>query len=54
MTKNEFNLQLNNHAGSLQSFALNFTKDVEDANDLVQDITVNLKKVQILKVGYLP
>jgi RNA polymerase sigma factor (sigma-70 family) len=37
MTKNEFNLQLNNHAGSLQSFALNFTKDVEDANDLVQD-----------------
>lgn len=37
MTKNEFNLQLNSHAGSLQSFALNFTKDVEDANDLVQD-----------------
>jgi len=37
MTKNEFNLQLNNHSGSLQSFALNFTKDIEDANDLVQD-----------------
>lgn len=37
MTKNEFNLQLNDHSGSLQSFALNFTKDIEDANDLVQD-----------------
>lgn len=37
MTKNEFNLQLHDHSVSLQSFALNFTKDVEDANDLVQD-----------------
>jgi RNA polymerase sigma factor (sigma-70 family) len=37
MTKNEFNLQLNDHSVSLQSFALNFTKDIEDANDLVQD-----------------
>ncbi|MET3114504.1 RNA polymerase sigma factor (sigma-70 family) [Pedobacter sp. CG_S7] len=37
MTKNEFNLQLHNHSDSLQSFALNFTKDLEDANDLVQD-----------------
>ena len=37
MTKNEFNLQLHNHSVSLQSFALNFTKDIEDANDLVQD-----------------
>jgi RNA polymerase sigma factor (sigma-70 family) len=37
MTKNEFNLQLHDHSTSLQSFAFNFTKDVEDANDLVQD-----------------
>ena len=37
MTKNEFNLQLHDHSGSLQSFAFNFTKDIEDANDLVQD-----------------
>ena len=37
MTKNEFNLKLNDHSVSLQSFALNFTKDIEDANDLVQD-----------------
>lgn len=37
MTKNEFNLQLHDHAVSLRSFALNFTKDIEDANDLVQD-----------------
>ncbi|MBE9599727.1 RNA polymerase sigma factor [Pedobacter sp. MC2016-24] len=37
MTKNEFNLQLHDHSVSLQSFALNFTKDIEDANDLVQD-----------------
>ncbi|WP_276090799.1 sigma-70 family RNA polymerase sigma factor [Pedobacter sp. JY14-1] len=37
MTKNEFALQLNDHSVSLQSFALNFTRDVEDANDLVQD-----------------
>jgi RNA polymerase sigma factor (sigma-70 family) len=40
MTKNEFNSQLHNHSVSLQSFALNFTKDIEDANDLVQDTMV--------------
>ena len=37
MTQLQFNHQLNDHSGSLKSFALNFTKDVEDANDLVQD-----------------
>jgi RNA polymerase sigma-70 factor (ECF subfamily) len=37
MTQLQFNLQLHDYAGSLRSFALNFTKDVEDANDLVQD-----------------
>ena len=37
MTKLEFNSELNQHAISLRSFALNFTKDMEDANDLVQD-----------------
>ena len=37
MTQLQFNHQLYNYSGSLYSFALNFTKDVEDANDLVQD-----------------
>ncbi|WP_410220179.1 RNA polymerase sigma factor [Pedobacter sp.] len=37
MTQVQFNNQLNEYSGSLQSFALNFTKDIEDANDLVQD-----------------
>ncbi len=37
MTKNEFNLQLDDHSAFLRSFALNFTKDIEDANDLVQE-----------------
>lgn len=37
MTQLQFNDQLHNYSGSLQSFALNFTKDIEDANDLVQD-----------------
>ncbi|RZK46979.1 MAG: RNA polymerase sigma factor, partial [Pedobacter sp.] len=37
MTQLQFNHQLNDYSGSLHSFALNFTKDVEDANDLVQD-----------------
>jgi RNA polymerase sigma factor (sigma-70 family) len=37
MTQLQFNHQLNDYSGSLKSFALNFTKDVEDANDLVQD-----------------
>ena len=37
MTQLQFNHQLHDYSGSLQSFALNFTKDIEDANDLVQD-----------------
>ncbi len=37
MTRLQFNHQLHDHSGSLHSFALNFTKDIEDANDLVQD-----------------
>lgn len=37
MTKFEFNHLVNHHSLSLRSYALNFTKDSEDANDLVQD-----------------
>lgn len=37
MTQHQFNHQLHDYSSSLQSFALNFTKDTEDANDLVQD-----------------
>ncbi|GAB1463504.1 RNA polymerase sigma factor [Pedobacter sp. UBA4863] len=37
MTQLQFNEQLNDYSTSLKSFALNFTKDLEDANDLVQD-----------------
>ena len=37
MTPLQFNQQLNDYSPSLKSFALNFTKDMEDANDLVQD-----------------
>ncbi|EDM36733.1 RNA polymerase ECF-type sigma factor [Pedobacter sp. BAL39] len=32
-----FNYQIYDHKSSLQNFAMNFTKNVEDANDLVQD-----------------
>ncbi|WP_316803290.1 RNA polymerase sigma factor [Pedobacter nototheniae] len=37
MTQIEFNNMVNNHSASLRMHALNFTKDLEDANDLVQD-----------------
>ncbi len=37
MTRLEFNHLVNFHSVSLRSYALNFTKDNEDANDLVQD-----------------
>lgn len=37
MTKIEFNNMVNSHSLSLKMHALNFTKDAEDANDLVQD-----------------
>lgn len=37
MTKLEFNNLVNCHAGSLKSYAFNFTKDADDAADLVQD-----------------
>jgi RNA polymerase sigma-70 factor (ECF subfamily) len=37
MTQHQFNHQLHNYEGSLHSFAFNFTKDIDDANDLVQD-----------------
>ncbi len=37
MNNTDFNYQLSNHQGTLKSFAYNFTKDHEDANDLVQD-----------------
>lgn len=32
-----FNHELYNHKSSLQAYAMNFTQDLEDANDLVQD-----------------
>lgn len=37
MTQHQFNHQLHDYSSSLYSFALNFTKDADDANDLVQD-----------------
>ncbi len=37
MTQIEFNKMVDSHSVSLKMHALNFTKDVEDANDLVQD-----------------
>lgn len=37
MTQIEFNHMVNNHSSALKMHALNFTKDIEDANDLVQD-----------------
>lgn len=40
MNANQFNLEINNHSAALKSYALKFTKDSEDANDLVQDTMV--------------
>jgi RNA polymerase sigma factor (sigma-70 family) len=37
MTNIEFNTQVLRQSSSLKVYALNFTRDVEDANDLVQD-----------------
>lgn len=37
MTKTEFNTLVLHQTSSLKMYALNFTRDVEDANDLVQD-----------------
>lgn len=37
MNSLSFDYQINNHKTSLQHFAMNFTKNSEDANDLVQD-----------------
>ncbi|MFZ4860582.1 RNA polymerase sigma factor [Sphingobacterium sp. Mn56C] len=37
MNKFEFNNLIVRHSDSLKSYARNFTKDTEDANDLVQD-----------------
>src|SRR3546814_9173258 len=37
MTKTEFNTMVLHQTGSLRMYALNFTRDSEDANDLVQD-----------------
>lgn len=37
MTTNDFNYRLYSYKDSLHSFAISFTRDVEDANDLVQD-----------------
>lgn len=34
---NNINLQFNDHETALRSFAITFTKDIDDANDLVQD-----------------
>jgi len=40
MTENEFSISVKTHAKSLISHALKFTKDLDDANDLVQDTLV--------------
>ncbi|TCD26555.1 RNA polymerase sigma factor [Pedobacter psychrodurus] len=37
MTQKEFSETINFHASSLRLHALNFTRDTEDANDLLQD-----------------
>ncbi|KIO78108.1 RNA polymerase sigma factor [Pedobacter lusitanus] len=37
MSSNDFNLRLYSFKDSLQSFAISFTRDLDDANDLVQD-----------------
>lgn len=37
MTKIEFNTMVMHQAGSLRMYALHFTHDIDDANDLVQD-----------------
>lgn len=37
MSSNDFNFRLYSYKDSLQSFAISFTRDMEDANDLVQD-----------------
>lgn len=40
MNANQFNLEINIHSAALKSYALKFTKDLEDADDLVQDTMV--------------
>lgn len=40
MTENEFSISVKTHAKSLISHALKFTRDLDDANDLVQDTLV--------------
>lgn len=37
MTTNQFTLLINQHDGALRNFAMKFTRDVDDANDLMQD-----------------
>ncbi|RZK73928.1 MAG: sigma-70 family RNA polymerase sigma factor [Pedobacter sp.] len=37
MTTNQFNLLINEHTSSLKTFALKFTNDLDDAQDLMQD-----------------
>ena len=37
MTSQEFDNLLTGHSGSLRPFALNLTKNMEEANDLIQD-----------------
>ena len=40
MDTNQFNLEINNHSAALRSYALKYTQDLDDANDLVQDTIV--------------
>lgn len=37
MISNSFPYQINDHKASLRTFALNFTKNIDDADDLVQE-----------------
>lgn len=37
MTTNQFNLLINEHTSALKAFALKFTNDLDDAQDLLQD-----------------
>lgn len=52
MNNISFNLQICDHKPMLESYAYNFTKDVEDANDLVQDTLIKaIRYAEMYKEG---
>ncbi len=40
MTEKQFNLQIYVHQGALKNFAMKFTHDLDDANDLFQETMI--------------